>query len=61
MNLADPSFEPTDDQLQGLSIRAYAGVRAARVASMERLRKAIAVERTTVLEWLETMTRGGPA
>jgi hypothetical protein len=26
INLADPSFEPTDEQLQDLSRRAFAGV-----------------------------------
>lgn len=62
INLADPAFEPTDAQLQGLSSRAFAGVRAAHAASLERLREAIAVERAKVLESLAhaMVTRSRP-
>jgi hypothetical protein len=52
INLADPAFEPTGAQLQGLSSRAFAGVRAANLASLMRLREAIAVERGKVLQSL---------
>jgi hypothetical protein len=52
INLDDPAFEPTDEQLQGLSSRAFAGVRAAHAESLDRLREAIASERVKVLEAL---------
>lgn len=29
IDLADPDFEPSDDELQGLMVRAFAGVREA--------------------------------
>jgi hypothetical protein len=58
VNLADPAFEPSGEQLQSLAGRAFAGVREAREASMERLRLAIARERERVLVSLrETATR----
>jgi hypothetical protein len=49
INLADPDFEPTDEQLIGLSVRAFAGVRAAHEAAMARLRAEIAVAREETL------------
>ena len=52
INLADPAFEPTGAQLQGLSSRAFAGVRAANAESLQRLRDAIERERAKVLESL---------
>ena len=42
INLADPAFEPTDEQLIGLSKRAFAGVPAAHERAMARLRAQIA-------------------
>jgi len=42
INLADPDFEPTDEQLRGLSQRAFAGVREAHQESLRRLREEIA-------------------
>ena len=36
-NLADPDFEPTDEQLQELSRRAFAGVAEARQAALTTL------------------------
>ncbi len=42
VNLSDPEFEPTDEELQGLSRRAFAGVAAAHEASLVRLRAEIA-------------------
>jgi hypothetical protein len=37
-NLADPDFEPTDEQLQELMKSAFANVKADHQASMDRLR-----------------------
>ncbi len=37
INLSDPSFEPSDEDLVGLSVRAFAGVRAAHERSMAKL------------------------
>jgi hypothetical protein len=45
INLADPSFEPTDEQLAGLMARAFAGVRGARERAMANLRAEIAAAR----------------
>lgn len=42
INLADPDFEPDDEQLQGLSARAFAGLGEAQDRRDERLRSAIA-------------------
>jgi hypothetical protein len=42
INLADPAFEPTDEQLIGLSKRAFAGVSAAHERAMAKLRAQIA-------------------
>jgi hypothetical protein len=58
INLADPAFEPTDAQLQELSARAFADVRAARERSLEQLRTEIAREREKVLLALEADTPG---
>lgn len=49
VNLDDPEFEPTDEQLVGLSTRAFAHVKAAREATRDRLRKAITVAREDAL------------
>jgi hypothetical protein len=53
VNLADPDFEPTDEQLQELSARAFAGVPSANRAALERIRAQIAHERQIVLRALE--------
>jgi len=45
INLADPSFEPTDEQLAGLMTRAFAGVRGAHERTMANLRAEIAAAR----------------
>jgi len=58
INLADPSFEPTDEQLQELSRRAFAGVAAAHARSLERLRAQIAVARQEALHALDERGRG---
>jgi hypothetical protein len=52
INLADPDFEPTDEQLIGLSTRAFAGVRAAHEAAMRRLRAQIAAAREEAMDGL---------
>jgi len=55
-NLADPSFEPTDEQLAGLTARAFAGVRAAHVRAMAKLRVDIAEARDEALRRLDCPT-----
>jgi hypothetical protein len=40
-NLADPSFEPTDEDLQGLSKRAFAGVAAENASVLAAMRARI--------------------
>ncbi len=42
IDLADPSFEPTDEQLAGLAKRAFAGVAEAHAKTQARLRAEIA-------------------
>jgi hypothetical protein len=54
VNLADPDVEPTDEQLIGLSTRAFAGVARAHAVALERLRAQIAVERASLLGELAT-------
>ena len=41
-NLADPDFEPSDEDLEGLSRRAFAGVRAEHEQALKDLRAKIA-------------------
>jgi hypothetical protein len=43
INLADPDFEPTDEQLIGLSKRAFAGVAARYSAALAKLHADIQV------------------
>lgn len=53
-NLADPEFEPTDEQLQELAHRAFAGVAEAHARALKELHARIAVEAKEVLrKWLE--------
>jgi hypothetical protein len=52
-NLADPNFEPTDDDLIELAKRAFAHVRAAGEEANRRLREQIASARKAALERLE--------
>ncbi len=56
INLADDAFEPTDEQLTGLSVRAFAGVPAAHRAAMARLRVEIATAREEALRALDART-----
>jgi hypothetical protein len=41
INLADPSFEPTDEELIGLSKRAFADVKAQNAEMLLKLRERI--------------------
>ncbi|HVH41214.1 MAG TPA: hypothetical protein VM925_02690 [Labilithrix sp.] len=54
-NLADPDFEPTDEDLIGLSRRAFAGVRDEHEKALEKLRADIESARA------ELLRRLGPA
>jgi hypothetical protein len=56
--LADPTFEPTDEDLIGLSKRAFAHVREAREASLRKLRTEIAAARKASLERLRAKWPG---
>jgi hypothetical protein len=56
--LADPAFEPTDDDLIGLSKRAFAHVRDAREESLRKMRAEIAVARKAALERLHAKWPG---
>jgi hypothetical protein len=56
--LADPAFEPTDEDLIGLSKRAFAHVRLAREESLRTMREEIAVARRSALERLRGMRPG---
>jgi hypothetical protein len=58
-NLADPEVEPTDEELAGLTHRAFAHVRAERAAALDRLREEIAAERVRVLARLPSIV--GPS
>jgi hypothetical protein len=59
INLADPSFEPTDEPLQELSRRAFAGLAEASARTLARLRVQIAAAREEALRELEQ--RGEPS
>jgi hypothetical protein len=56
--LADPTFEPTDEDLIGLSKRAFAHVGEAREASLRKLRTEIAAARTASMERLRAKWPG---
>jgi addiction module HigA family antidote len=53
INLADPDFEPTDEQLIGLSRRAFSGVAEARRLALGNLRAAISAARVQALQAYE--------
>ncbi|MCL2450376.1 MAG: hypothetical protein FWD17_15625 [Polyangiaceae bacterium] len=53
INLADPDFEPTDEQLMELSKRAFAGVKERREVALARMRAEIAARSAEVLRQLE--------
>ena len=50
INLSDPDFEPTDEQLIGLSKRAFAGVTAKHETALAKLRAEIELARVKVLK-----------
>jgi hypothetical protein len=56
--LSDPTFEPTDEDLIGLSKRAFAHVRGAHQDSLRKMREDIASARKSALERLR-VTRPG--
>jgi hypothetical protein len=51
-NLADPAFEPTDDDLTALATRAFAHVPKAQEEALRKLRADIATARLAALERL---------
>jgi len=57
-NLADPAFEPTDEDLIGLSKRAFAHVREEHEDSLRRLRVDIAAARQSAMERLRLRKAG---
>jgi hypothetical protein len=61
INLADPAFEPSDEDLVGLSVRAFAHVRAENDERLRKLREDIAVRREAVLRRLRERWGVGPA
>jgi hypothetical protein len=56
--LSDPAFEPTDEDLIGLSERAFAHVRGAHQESLRKMREDIASARKSALERLRVMRPG---
>jgi len=53
IDLADPAFEPSDEQLIGLAARAFAGVEARHQQALAKLRAEIAAAREQALRALE--------
>jgi hypothetical protein len=53
INLADPAFEPSDEQLIGLSSRAFAGVAAAHERALAKLRVEIETLRARAMHALD--------
>ena len=58
--LADPAYEPSDEDLVGLAKRAFAHVPGAREESLRRMREQIAAARKSALDRLRA-TRPGLA
>jgi hypothetical protein len=56
--LADPAFEPTDEDLVGLSKRAFAHIPAAREASLRKMRDEIAAASKSALDRLYAIRPG---
>jgi predicted small metal-binding protein len=56
--LSDPAFEPTDEDLIGLSKRAFAHVRGAHQESLRKMREDIAAASKSSLERLRAMRPG---
>jgi hypothetical protein len=53
IDLADPDFEPTDEQLEGLSKRAFAGVGEKYDAAFAKLNAEIQAQQIQVLKEVE--------
>ena len=60
INLADPTFEPTDEQLIELSRRAFAGVKERREAALAKMRAEIAERSAEVIREFEARGAVGP-
>lgn len=56
-NLADPDFEPSDEQLAGLMKRAFAGLKEAERARLEKMRSDLAKAREEALARFERTGR----
>ena len=60
VNLADPDIEPSDEQLEGLMHRAFAGIADGHEASLRAMRARITAAQAEVLRALETdLARSG--
>ena len=59
MHLEDPSFEPSDEELVGLSQRAFAQVPAQNRRLLEKLDAEVVVLRQTALARLRARKAGG--
>lgn len=59
-NLADPDYEPTDEDLERLMRDAFAGIREAREESLRQMRERIARLSAEVLERLHAEWPGPP-
>jgi len=59
VNLADPSFEPTDDDLRQLSREAFADVPAQQREALARLRREVTALRAEALAHLAALDLGG--
>jgi hypothetical protein len=57
-NLADPTFEPTDEDLIELARRAFAHVRSAQEETSRKLRAEIAAARQAALDRLRNLPPG---
>jgi hypothetical protein len=60
INLADPTFEPSGEQLQALAARAFTGVREANERGLERMRAEITRQREMVLRSLGEVRPDAP-
>jgi hypothetical protein len=60
VNLSDPDFEPSDDDLIGISTRAFAGIRAANAELLRKLRAQIEVERERAIRRLDEIEAARP-
>ncbi len=49
-NLADPEYEPTDEELQRLALEAFSGIRAEKENALRDMHERIALERKRILD-----------